>query len=81
LPDEKAQNFDLTKTCTNEMDVFQFDGMRPVAEDLWFADIRIDILVDNAAIDPRVKSDQGALKRLAWRDSPLISGILTCPYV
>lgn len=57
-----SQEFDQAKILTNLMDVSQSDGIRVVAEELWAAEIRVDILVNNAAIDPKVKGDQGVLE-------------------
>jgi len=57
-----AQDFDQAKIITYVMDVSQLEGIRSVAESLWSTNIRIDILVNNAAIDPKVKGDQGVLE-------------------
>lgn len=66
-----AQNFDPAKILINVMDVSQLEGIRSVAEELWSADIRIDILVNNAAIDPKVKGDQGVLETSRLENFPL----------
>jgi NAD(P)-dependent dehydrogenase (short-subunit alcohol dehydrogenase family) len=66
-----AQNFDSAKILINVMDVSQLEGIRSVAEELWSADIRIDILVNNAAIDPKVKGDQGVLETSRLENFPL----------
>lgn len=57
-----AQHFDKEKILTYVMDVSQLDAIRSVAESLWSAGIRIDILVNNAAIDPKVNGDQDSLE-------------------
>jgi NAD(P)-dependent dehydrogenase (short-subunit alcohol dehydrogenase family) len=57
-----AQDFDQAKILTYVMDVSELEKIRSVAESLWAANIRIDILVNNAAIDPKVKGDQGVLE-------------------
>ena len=41
------------------MDVSDPQKVRAVADELWANGIRIDILVNNAAIDPKVKGEQG----------------------
>ena len=57
-----AQNFEATKMITKVMDVTSPQRVRTVAEELWADGFRIDILVNNAAIDPKVKGDQGVLE-------------------
>lgn len=57
-----AQSFDPVKIVTKIMDVSRLEGIRSIADQLWFDGIRIDILVNNAAIDPKVKGDQGILE-------------------
>ncbi len=57
-----AQNFDATKIITKVMDVTNPQRVHVVAEELWADGLRIDILVNNAAIDPKVKGDQGVLE-------------------
>ena len=66
-----AQNFDTTKINTKVMDVADPQGLRAVAEDLWAAGVRIDILVNNAAIDPKVKGEQGVLETSRLENFPL----------
>lgn len=56
------QHFDPARILTQVMDVSQPEGIRTVAETLWADGLRIDILVNNAAIDPKVKGDQGVLE-------------------
>lgn len=57
-----AKVFDVTRIKTKTMDVTSPASIRAVAEGLWSDDIRIDILVNNAAIDPKVGPDQGMLE-------------------
>ncbi len=57
-----AQNFDATKIITKVMDVTNPQRVHVVAEELWADGLLIDILVNNAAIDPKVKGDQGVLE-------------------
>jgi len=57
-----AQNFGIGKIITKVMDVTDPKGLRAVAEELWAGGWRIDILVNNAAIDPKVKDGHGLLE-------------------
>lgn len=57
-----AQHFDSAKILTQVMDVSQPEVIRAVADTLGSTGLRIDILINNAAIDPKVKSDQGVLE-------------------
>ena len=66
-----ANNFDSVKILAYVMDVSQLEGIRTVAEQLWSANLRIDILVNNAAIDPKVKGDQGVLEASRLENFPL----------
>lgn len=66
-----AQNFDITKINTKAMDVADSQRVRAVAKDLWAAGIRIDILINNAAIDPKVKGEQGVLETSRLENFPL----------
>jgi NAD(P)-dependent dehydrogenase (short-subunit alcohol dehydrogenase family) len=66
-----AHNFDTTKINTKVMDVADPQSVRAVAEDLWTASIHIDILVNNAAIDPKVKGEQGVLETSRLENFPL----------
>ena len=66
-----AQNFEATKIITKVMDVTSPQTVRTVAEKLWADGFRIDILVNNAAIDPKVKGDQGVLETSRLENFPL----------
>lgn len=66
-----AQNFEATKIFTKVMDVTSPQSVRTVAEELWSDGFRIDILVNNAAIDPKVKGDQGVLETSRLENLPL----------
>jgi NAD(P)-dependent dehydrogenase (short-subunit alcohol dehydrogenase family) len=66
-----AQQFDATKILTYLMDVSQPEPILAVAKELSSADIRIDILVNNAAIDPKVKGEQGVLETSRLENFPL----------
>ena len=57
-----VQQFDPAIIITQVMDVTQPEAIRAAAETLWSVGLRIDILVNNAAIDPKVKGEQGVLE-------------------
>jgi len=57
-----ANNFDQSKIIEHVMDVSQLNEIYSVAKQLWSESIRIDILVNNAAIDPKVKDEEGILE-------------------
>lgn len=66
-----VQHFERAKILTQVMDVSQPAAIQTVAETLWQASVRIDILVNNAAIDPKVKGDQGVLETSRLENFPL----------
>ncbi|MEN9862356.1 MAG: hypothetical protein RLZZ601_120 [Pseudomonadota bacterium] len=66
-----AQNFDATKIITKVMDVADQQSVRAVAESLCAANMHIDILVNNAAIDPKVKGEQIVLETSRLENFPL----------
>ncbi len=66
-----AQSFDTTKINTKIMDVSNPQKVRAVAEDLWATGVRIDILVNNAAIDPKVKGKRNVLETSRLEKFPL----------
>ena len=55
------RNAEARRIQTYVMDVSKPGAIRVVAESLAAEGLRIDILVNNAAIDPKVKGDQGVL--------------------
>lgn len=65
------ENFDSEKIVTKVMDVSRLEGVRTVAAQLWSDGIRIDILLNNAAIDPKVKGDQGVLETSRLENFPI----------
>lgn len=65
------QSFDAAQIHTHVMDVSQPAAIQAVAAELLSAGIRIDILVNNAAIDPKVKGDQGVLETSRLENFPL----------
>lgn len=66
-----ARDYPADMIFTEVMDVSRFDTIREVAQKLESAGSRIDILVNNAAIDPKVKGDQGVLETSRLENFPL----------
>ena len=66
-----VKQFDPTRILLRIMDVTQPQGIRAAAEMLSASGMRIDILVNNAAIDPKVKGDQGILETSRLENFPL----------
>jgi len=57
-----ALNSDAARIHSRLMDVTKQNEISAVAEDLSASGLRIDILINNAAIDPKVKGDQGIVE-------------------
>ena len=73
---EKARNalphqFGRAKITTKVMDVTKLAAITAVASELAVEDIRIDILVNNAAIDPKVVGEQGVRETSRLENFPL----------
>lgn len=66
-----VKQFDPTRILIRIMDVSQPQVIRAVAEMLSASGTRIDILVNNAAVDPKVKGDQGILETSRLENFPL----------
>lgn len=66
-----SQGFDPARILTRIMDVSRPTDIQEVAKQLGAEGIRIDILVNNAAIDPKVKGDQGVLETSRLENFPL----------
>jgi NAD(P)-dependent dehydrogenase (short-subunit alcohol dehydrogenase family) len=66
-----AQTFDATKIITKVMDVTSPQRVLTVAKELWADGYRIDILVNNAAIDPKVKDEHSVLETSRIENFPL----------
>lgn len=66
-----ALDFDTENIYCKVMDVSSLESIRGVAADLALGGQRIDILVNNAAIDPKVKGDQGVLETSRLENFPL----------
>lgn len=54
--------YDPSRIIIKVMDVSQPESIQNTAESLWKRGIRIDILLNNAAIDPKVKGEEGVLE-------------------
>lgn len=65
------QNFDSQKIVTVVMDVSKAVEVRKVADQLQKDDLHIDILFNNAAIDPKVKREQGIVETSRLESFPL----------
>lgn len=65
------RNGDQARILTRMMDVTRLDEIIALAKELDAAGRRIDILVNNAAIDPKVKGNQGVLETSRLENFPL----------
>lgn len=65
------KNFDPQKIMAAVMDVSQPQAVRDVAEALNQKGVSIDILVNNAAIDPKVQGEQGMVEASRLENFPL----------
>lgn len=66
-----ARKVDAARIFTSVMDVSRPDAIQAVAAELAATGMRVDILVNNAAIDPKVKGDQGVLETSRLENFPL----------
>lgn len=66
-----SQNTETSRIRSRVMDVSKPEAIWAVAESLAADGLRIDILVNNAAIDPKVKGDQGVLETSRLENFPL----------
>lgn len=66
-----GHNFSPEKIVFRVMDVTRPDSIRSVAEELSSGGRHVDVLVNNAAIDPKVKGDQGVLETSRLENFPL----------
>lgn len=57
-----TRDADADRIITYSMDVSNSEAVKTVADELTATGKRVDILVNNAAIDPKVKGDQGVLE-------------------
>jgi len=66
-----AINADAERILTRVMDVTKQEAIRAVAVELAASGLRIDILINNAAIDPKVKGEQGVVETSRLENFPL----------
>lgn len=66
-----AQQFDEAKILTRIMNVSEPEAVKGVAEGLALSGVRVGILVNNAAIDPKVSRGQGVLNTSRLENFPL----------
>ena len=66
-----GKNFDPQKIMTAVMDVSQPQAVRTVAETLRQEGVTVDILVNNAAIDPKVQGERGMVEASRLENFPL----------
>jgi NAD(P)-dependent dehydrogenase (short-subunit alcohol dehydrogenase family) len=66
-----SKNADINRIQIYVMDVSKPEEVKLVANSLATKGVRIDILVNNAAIDPKVKGDQGVLETSRLENFPL----------
>jgi NAD(P)-dependent dehydrogenase (short-subunit alcohol dehydrogenase family) len=66
-----SRDADAARILTRVMDVSRPDAIRAVADELAASGCRVDILVNNAAIDPKVKGDLGVLETSRLENFPL----------
>lgn len=57
-----SKRYESTRIMLRTMDVSKPTSIAETAESLWHNGVRIDILVNNAAIDPKVKGEQGVIE-------------------
>lgn len=66
-----ARDTEAARIVTHVMDVSRLDSVRHVADKLHAANLRVDVLVNNAAIDPKVVGDQGVRETSRLENFPL----------
>lgn len=66
-----SKSYDSSRIFIDVMDVSQIDSIRNSAESLWNSNVHIDILINNAAIDPKVKSEKGVAESSRLENFPL----------
>ena len=62
---------DAARIVTHVMDVSRLESIKRVAGELLAARLRVDVLVNNAAIDPKVVGDQGVQETSRLENFPL----------
>jgi NAD(P)-dependent dehydrogenase (short-subunit alcohol dehydrogenase family) len=66
-----SRNADASRILTRIMDVSQPDAIRAVADELAATGRRVDILINNASIDPKVKGNEGVVETSRLENFPL----------
>lgn len=66
-----SSEFDVNRIVTHEMDVTKKESIKGISEELILNGLNIDILVNNAAIDPKVSGDNGILETSRLENFPL----------
>lgn len=66
-----GRDADISRILTHVMDVSRPESIQAVARELVAEGRRVDILVNNAAIDPKVKGDQGVLETSRLENFPI----------
>jgi NAD(P)-dependent dehydrogenase (short-subunit alcohol dehydrogenase family) len=66
-----ARDADAARIVTHVMDVSCLESIKRVAGELLAAKLRVDVLVNNAAIDPKVVGDQGVQETSRLEHFPL----------
>ena len=64
-------NAEPARIIMHRMDITQQTAIQAIAEDLAARNIRVDILVNNAAIDPKVKGEAGILETSRLENFPV----------
>jgi len=71
-----TDSFDSGKIISRTMDVTDIAAIRSVAQDIVTSGHHVDILVNNAAIDPKVMGDQGIIETSRLENFPLDQWVL-----
>jgi len=66
-----AREADDARIVTHVMDVSRLESIKHVADQLLVAGLRVDVLVNNAAIDPKVEGDLGVRETSRLENFPL----------
>lgn len=66
-----SRDADSSRVLTRQMDVCRLDAISATARELAASERRVDILVNNAALDPKVKADQGVGESSRLENFPL----------
>jgi NAD(P)-dependent dehydrogenase (short-subunit alcohol dehydrogenase family) len=66
-----SKNFEKRKLIIKNMDVTSKASVQEVAKELLESRVNIDILINNAAIDPKVKGDKGLLETSRLENFPI----------